>query len=876
MNYLKHDFLINTNRWSRFTLQVRHRLGGVRAFHSNRGYHFNLWLAIKHGLQWYLNRLLQVIKSIQNSVSKQPGFQYIYATYNFHKAAQYMLVYKAEQRTQLLNGASQAKHHPCIKARTIISLFLLTLFLNQHSYSQSQLQPIGQWREHLSYNNAIQVVNAKNVVFCATTNNVFSVDATNNIRRYSKVNGLNDIGVSCIAFDEASGQLVIVYNNSNVDVIKDGIVKNISDIKRSTVSGNKNISYAYCLNKKAYLCSGLGVIVADLNRYEISDTWQIGSGGIQVPVSGITSDDQYFYAATNEGLKRASITTGNLADYRNWRLINTISPGALNMVVQVAGKIIALKNDSLFNIDGSPFYADAAWPIVSISTAQNKILVCQRTLQGASRVLVVSSTGTIEKVLAQSGIISYPYSATISQNAFWVADYFGGLSKFTNSVERFIPNGPPGPANGEMITVKGTLQVAAGEVNDAWNARYNRNGIYSFTNGDWNFKGAFNTRVLDTVLDFITLAADPTDNSLWAGSYGGGLAHIDGNNISIYKQNSSLLPAIGDPLSYRVSGLAFDQQNNLWISNYGALQNISVRKPGGTFKSFAIPFFHFENAVSQLLTDDANQLWVVSPRGNGVFVYNHGASVDNLNDDQWKYLRTGKGNGNLPDNNVFCTAKDKDGFIWIGTAKGIGIVQCASDIFKGNACEAILPVAQQDRFAGYLFQNEEVHTIAVDAANRKWIGTRNGVWLISADGEKTLLRFTEDNSPLLSNDVNHIAIDPSTGEVYFSTFKGICSYRSTAAEASISSLEAMVFPNPVPPGYKGTIAIKGLPNNALVKIAELNGRLVYQTRALGGQAVWNGLNYKGEMVASGVYLVLIRDDAGKERLVTKIVIVNGR
>lgn len=787
-----------------------------------------------------------------------------------------MLLYKAEQRTQVLNGASQAKHHPCLKARTIISLFLLTLFSNQYCYSQPQLQPIGQWREHLGYNNAIQVVSANNVVFCATTNNVFSVDATNNTRRYSKVNGLNDIGVSCIGFDEASGQLVVVYNNSNVDVIKDGIVKNISDIKRSTVSGNKNILSVYCLNKKAYLCSGLGVIVADLDRYEISDTWLIGSGGQQVQVNGITTDGQFYYAATNEGLKRASISTGNLADYRNWRLINSISQGAVNMVEHVASKIIALKNDSLYNIDGSIFYADAAWPIVSISTAQNKILVCQRTLQGASRVLVVSSTGTIEKVLAQSGIISYPYSATIAQNAVWIADYFGGLSKFTNSVERFIPNGPPGPANGEMILANGTLHVAAGEVNDAWNARYNRTGIYSFTNGDWSYKSAFNAPVLDTVLDFITIAADPTDNSLWAGSYGGGLAHIQENTIQIFKQNSSLQPAIGDPLSYRVSGLAFDQQNNLWMSNYGALQNISVRKPGGTFKSFAIPFFHFENAVSQLLTDDANQLWIVSPRGNGVFVYNHGASIDNLNDDQWKYLRTGKGNGNLPDNNVFCTAKDKDGFIWIGTAKGIGIVQCASDIFKGNACEAILPVAQQDRFAGYLFQNEEVHTIAVDAANRKWIGTRNGVWLISADGEKTLLRFTEDNSPLLSNDVNHIAIDPSTGEVYFSTFKGIGSYRSTAVEATPTTAEALVFPNPVPPGYKGSIAIKGLPNNAVVKIAELSGRLVYQTRSLGGQAVWNGLNYKGETAASGVYLVLVRDDKGKERLVTKIVIVGSR
>jgi hypothetical protein len=221
-------------------------------------------------------------------------------------------------------------------------------------------------------------------------------------------------------------------------------------------------------------------------------------------------------------------------------------------------------------------------------------------------------------------------------------------------------------------------------------------------------------------------------------------------------------------------------------------------------------------------------------------------------------------------------ANDKDGFIWIGTARGIAVVQCPERLFEPGGCEAILPVAQQDRFAGFLFQNEEVRTIAVDPANRKWIGTRNGVWCISSSGDKVIYRFTENNSPLLSNDVKQIAIDRQSGEVYFSTFNGICSFRSTAAAPTETKQEVLVFPNPVPPGYNGSIVLRGAVNNALVKITELNGRLVYQARSLGGQVVWDGRNYNGGKVASGVYLVFIKSDNGPERQVGKVVIAWGR
>ena len=222
---------------------------------------------------------------------------------------------------------------------------------------------------------------------------------------------------------------------------------------------------------------------------------------------------------------------------------------------------------------------------------------------------------------------------------------------------------------------------------------------------------------------------------------------------------------------------------------------------------------------------------------------------------------------------VYSIAKDRDGFLWIGTGKGIAVIDCLQDIFNSNACEAVLPVVQQDNFPGFLFADEEVRAIAVDGANRKWVGTRNGVWLLSADGQKVISRFTETNSPLLSNVINSIAIHPETGEVFISTFNGICSYRGSATEGTETHSNVLVFPNPVPPGYGGSIAIRGLASNALVKIMEQDGRLVFQTRALGGQAIWNGQNYKGEKVSSGVYIVLATDERNLEKVVTKIFFV---
>jgi len=751
------------------------------------------------------------------------------------------------------------------------------------SLAQNPIPPIGQWREHLNYQNTIQVLKADQI-YCATQTNLFSIDADNEFERFSKITGLNDIGVQYIGWDATTQQVIIAYNNSNIDVLKGSTVKNIGDIKRSTIAGNKTISAIYCKDGLAYLSSGLGVIVVNLSKYEIKDTWFIGNNGSQTRVNGFSSDGSFFYAATEEGLKNISITSSNISNYAYWQNLSGLTglpAGAANNVTLTNNKIITQKKDSLYILNGnnwSLLYADTTWPIVNITSSENKLLVCQRTLTGGARVIILNTNGIVEKIISQSGVISLPRSAILDNGIPWVADQFGGLSKFGSGVERFIPNGPPGTASGDMVIQNKILYAAAGSVNSSWNYQYNRDGVFDYKQDQWNYKSSFNSPILDSVLDFIALAVDPVDASLWAGSYGGGLVNFkDGSQTVIYKKNNSTLQAaIGDPTSYRVSGLAFDQNNNLWISNYGAPQNLQVRKVDNTWKSFTIPFTHLENAVSQIVVDDINQLWIVSPKDNGVFCYNYGQSIDNIADDKWKFYRQGAGNGNLPGNNVLCLVKDKNGFIWVGTDRGIGIIQCIADVFSPQGCDAILPIVQQDRFAGLLFKDEVVQCMAIDGANRKWIGTQNGVWLISPDGDKIIYRFTEENSPLLSNDIKRIAVDPFTGEVFISTFKGICSFRSTATEGGSSNENVLVFPNPVPPGYNGTIAIRGLVDNALVKITELNGKLVFQTRALGGQAVWNGRNYNGTKIASGIYLVIVRDDSGTEKIVTKVIITSGR
>jgi hypothetical protein len=761
-------------------------------------------------------------------------------------------------------------------------LFILLITFKRPG-AQNGFPPIGQWKEHLPYNSAIDVAAGDNKIFCATPYSLFIVDLSDHsVERLSRVTGLAETGVSAINYDEANHKLVIAYSNSNIDIIYRNDIFNVPDIKRQNIVGDKSIYNIYPLNGNYFLSTGLGVIVVDGNRYEIKDSWFISNAGSYVKVNGFTSDAAFYYAATEEGLKKIPVNSTNPANYLNWQVVsgtNGLPAGPCKNVINVANKIIVQKGDSLFAQSGTSwglFFHDGTM-ITNINSSGGKVLVSEKLMATVSKVVVLNADATVAKTI-QTAVINLPRKAIIYNNDYWIADQFQSLLKFspssTNADEVYILNSPKHIASGEMTEHNGVLWVTAGAVDDNWNYQYNAQGFFRYRENDWKNYNKYTHPPLDSMLDLIAVQIDPRDESAWMGSFGGGLLHFKTDeSVEIFKQNSNLKPHPGDPGSYRVAGLRFDAENNLWISNFGAPQPLVVRKADGSWRSFSVPFSLFENATSQIVIDEANQLWIVSPLGNSLICFNHGNTVDNLSDDRWRLYRNGAGNGNLPSSEVNCIAKDKTGFIWVGTADGIGVIQCAESVFAAG-CEALLPIVQQDNFAGYLFKGENVQSIAVDGADRKWIATRNGVWLISADGEKTIYRFTEDNSPLLSSDVKKIAIDGRTGQVYFATLKGICSFRSTATGAGATNSNVLVFPNPVPPGYAGSIAIRGLAENSIVKITELDGRLVFQAKAFGGQAIWDGRDYKGRKISSGVYLVLVSNEDKTEKTATKIIFIS--
>ena len=729
----------------------------------------------------------------------------------------------------------------------------------------TQAPPIGNWRLHHSYTAALQVVQGDKI-YTATKEAIFSVNNTGGFEYFNKLTGLSEASIASIQWDRETAQLVVAYSNNNIDVVKGGLVKNIYDLVRT--SNIKTINSIYCEKGMAYVATNIGIVVINLLKYEIKESWILGSNGSTIEVFSITKDSDFWYAATSVGIYKSPLSNTNLADAKSWTVF--YSTGMLPPIKKISSTptgLIIEKNDSLLLIQASTtatLFYKASEQIKTWQFNEQKITIGTTHVQTKKAFIYHGAIANPNLlVYEQAGVLNHPSACIFSDGSVWIGDSTSGLFKLDPTTKTFTSIVPSGPA-GQITTA---LQATSSSIIAASNTKP---GFFILENGKWlnlQLKG------LDSVIGVQSIAINHLDQSIWLTTAQMGVAQWHNNKLQIFNpQNSSLKGAANNTCF--TSGVAVDTKGNSWVSNTGTTISLHVKQPDGKWTGFTNPFGITD--AGPLEIDDAAQIWCATKNANGLLVYNPGNSLTSSSDDTWKQFKAGSGIGNLPSNLVNCIAKDKNGFIWVGTDKGIGIIQCTANIFTPAGCDAILPVVQQDRFAGLLFKDESVQTIAVDGADRKWVGTKNGVWLISPSGEKVIYRFSSSNSPLPGNDVSKISIDPLTGEVFIATNSGLCSFRGTATEAVSSQQKVLVFPNPVPPGYNGSIAIRGLTNHALVKITNLYGALIYQTRALGGQAIWDGKNTNGTKVASGVYLIICRDDSGIEKIATKITIVQGR
>ena len=276
-----------------------------------------------------------------------------------------------------------------------------------------------------------------------------------------------------------------------------------------------------------------------------------------------------------------------------------------------------------------------------------------------------------------------------------------------------------------------------------------------------------------------------------------------------------------------------------------------------------------------MIITSSGQKWLVIGQYGGLFVFDDNGTPENTSDDHYKHLSVMNEEGELVSNDIYSIAEDKNGYIWVGTAKGVVVYYNPDKVFESETFRGRqIKVPRNDGTdnADILLSADVVTSISVDGANCKWFGTQNGgVYYTSADGIETIHHFNTQNSPIPSDNILCISIVPETGDVFFATPQGIISYRGTATEGFETYDEIYAFPNPVKSDYDGPVTIRGLVAGSIVKIADISGNIVYEARATGGQLVWDGRNLNGNRVASGVYVVFASTEIGEQKSTTKII-----
>ena len=749
------------------------------------------------------------------------------------------------------------------------NILILTILLISNILCNAQ--SIGEWTTHTPGLEVISVDIMHEKVFSATSYDIYYYNiADNSINHLSKVNGLSDIGISVIRHDKTSDVIFVGYTDTNIDIIdnQDNVI-NIPDIYNKYILGDKTINNVFFNSKFAYVCCGFGIVVIDMQRMEVKDTYIIGNNGSYLCVNDLTICDGIFYAATVNGIYYADVDNPQLADFSQWKRIGHGLPHStsnfsnietFDNYVVTSYALEGNLNDELIIINDtlswSYFVDDQFNTINEIRTCDNLLVL---TI-GNSSIKVYDTDKNV--VFNKTG--SYPNSTLFdkSRNCYWAGTKYSSLvhidTQGNPSAIRFN-----GPFNSNVFEVNASgsdVWVAPGGYTSTWAPTWKHYGFYHYNGDSWSF----NTweHVFDSVVDITCVKPNPQNqNIVYAASYSKGLLVFENDVCThIYDYHNS---SLGKHLSMNytfVTGFDFDSGNNMWLANSGTDKMLSVWRTNGTWEAFNIG----TSDISHIMVDSHDNKWILQRDGT-IIVFN-GSVV--------KTVSSNADQGNLP-GLANCFVTDNNGTVWVGTSDGVALFTDSRKIFNNNsfACTRILiPRNDGSGQADYLLSGQSVLSIAVDGSNKMWFGTNDGVLHTSNDGQTNYHHFTTENSPLFSNTVKDMAIDDD-GIIYFATDKGLISYKGTASKGQEKNSNVIVYPNPVRPEHRGIVGIKGLVNDALVKITTTNGTFVTHLQAEGGQAVWDCTDIKGRNVEPGIYLIFVSDESGKETYATKVLIM---
>lgn len=785
----------------------------------------------------------------------------------------------------------------------VLVVVTFLLFSQNALFSQNTL-PIGQWRSHLSSSASITSALVGSRIYSGANSSFFYYDIeSGETKSLSKLNGFSQSNVSYLAYGASAKTLVIAYKNSQIDLLTDeGKIYRVSDIFNAKVTGDKSIKHVLVIGNIAYISTGFGLVVLDISKRRVLDAYQSFDDDNEIREvleSAVLNDT--IYLATSEGMYFASLAREvNKMDYTSWKRVPGLQANHLIVYKErlyvAAGEYVHIFQDGRIVPD---------FELVCINTNNRERGLLRFSVSGdklwLSRQYVVWAYDGVScteeyydytKEFRPTNIIS------IDDNAFWVSDEKSGLVRVDKKQKKGTVYGPNGPALSTVFRFSHTdILAVSGGYEGTHTANNWNDGFSFFNNGVWNsYQPSKKGQYPGYFSDITSAVYNKHNQKYYFTSWTRGMMEWDGGaKYRIYNKDSVGCPlqSCTDPSFcdlpgaeyYRVADMDVDSKGDMWIVNPSpkATRHNTLFKFGldGSWENYVwrgigpLDGHNYSKEedtdsphyfVERIHVDKKDNKWMASYPGEemgGLMVFN-----ETKNGRMPRYLTYEKDvKDEICGSTVNCIVSDLEGAVWIGTDNGICYFQDPNEVFKKGAIKAAVPIFENRA----LLKGQNITAIDVDGSNRKWIGTESGLWLFSSDGTKLIANFDESNSPIPSNKITDIKIDQKTGEVFIATQGGMISYGGNSAAVS-EGANISIYPNPVKSDFDGILSIAGLENNATVKITDVSGKLVFQTKAEGTLAAWNVRDYLGRRPLAGVYLVFSYKEDGSESSVSKLAI----
>lgn len=754
---------------------------------------------------------------------------------------------------------------------------ILLLLFSITSFSQTNQL----WKGYYSYNEIKDLSFGNTKVVAATENALFSKDEmSSELTIKNSIDGFKPQTISAVYYCQ-NYNLSLTGNDNGLLIITrdDGTIINKVDIVNEVpvAANKKRINHFYEFEDKVYIATDYGISVLKLANLEFEDTFYIGSSGEDLSVLQTTVYNGSIYAVTtSQGIKTALISNPNLIDFNQWQLFDG---GFWKGITNFNNQLVALNTNQLvYKYNGSFFQQVFSLPqqgLKFISNTDYLTITCNNQVYVLD--ILFSAVAQITQIPDVTNV--FTCAVTIDDNLYIGTKNEGLFQTQVSNPTFFETLSPDGPEQNYIFRLKKTakyLWAVYGGYDRTYDPNLLQAGISKFSNNQgWEII-PFADLLGATSLCNITVNPSNEDE-LYVASHHNGLLKINNDEITIFNETNTGSNGLENQqivtptyISVRINGPAFDKEGNMWMTNAYVAKPLKVLKTNGTWQSIdmsAVLVDAVAERYSPLVIDKNGTKWMPSFRANGLIGFNEKYNNKFI-------LLKGEEEGNLPDLDVRCVALDNRNQLWIGTYKGLRVLSSVDQFITETELTANAIIIEEDGVAQELFFQQSILDIAVDGANNKWVSIAGaGVFLLSPNGQETLYRFTKENSPLPSNNVLDIEIDDLNGEIFFATDKGLISFLGVNTKPSDDLSNVYVYPNPVRPGFNGTVKISGLIDKANIKITDIEGNLVHETTSEGGTIEWDTTAFGKYKVASGVYMIFIVAEDGIETKVKKVMIV---